>query len=85
MYFKEGDNVYAGSKRYDDGTEIRGYKVITEIEIREARTGNILYTGSLEGSEPVFPYWITSDEYPIIKGSPANYLSFEGWLFENLK
>ena len=72
------------TKHYSNGRSLVGYIVQTNITVREARTGEVLYTGMLEGSEPNFPYSIPSNKYPTIKGSPATYLSFEEWLCETL-
>lgn len=80
----EGDLLDAGSQRYDNGMVLHGYIVITNVEVREARTGSLLFSGQLEGSHPLFPYSVSSTTYPTIKGSPASYRAFEDWLLKTV-
>ncbi len=81
LYIIVQDNfIYYDSQQYSNGKELMGYKVESNIEIREAKTGEILYAGILEGSKPVFPYSIPSNKYPTVKGSPVSYESFKDWL-----
>jgi hypothetical protein len=94
----KSNGVLAGSQEYyrenshssstnNSAEEVKAYKVITDIEIREARTGDILFTGSLEGSDPVFTGRVESKTIytPTIEGDPPSYSSFESWLFKTLK
>lgn len=76
----QDDFVFYESQQYSNGKTLSGYKVQSNIEIREAKTGEILFTGILEGSAPVFPYSIPSNKYPTVKGSPVSYESFKDWL-----
>lgn len=85
IVFVRGEKVKSDSRRYDNGKELFGYKIQAQIEIREARTGEIVQTGILEGPDPVFPHTITSDQYPSITASPVYYIAFEKWLFAALK
>jgi hypothetical protein len=75
----EGDHIKVDSKRYSNGVEVFGYMVMTDIELREAKTGRILFSTTLEGSKPLFPYSIKSNTQ-VIKGSPAQYFDLENWL-----
>ena len=77
---KEGEHIKVDSRRYDNGVEVFGYMVMTDIELREAKTGRILFSTTLEGSKPVFPYSIKNNTYPVIEGSPAHYFELENWL-----
>jgi hypothetical protein len=77
---KEGEHIKVDSKRYDNGREIFGYMVMTDVELRKAKTGHLLFSTSLQGSMPIFPYSINSNTYPVIEGSPAQYFELEAWL-----
>lgn len=79
------DNLeFFDTKLYSNGKSLSGYIVQTNIIVREARTSEVLFTGMLQGSEPNFPYAIPSNKYPVIKGAPAYYISFEEWLSKTL-
>jgi hypothetical protein len=80
----ENSLEFFDTKSYSNGRLLTGYIVQSNIIVREARTGEVLFTGMLEGSKPNFPYSIPSNKYPVIKGSPAYYISFEDWLAETL-
>ena len=82
----ENISEYYGSKEYTynfNTYTVNGYKINTKIEIREARTGKMLFSGVLEGTAPLFPYSLEFST-PFVNGSPATYLDFESWLLIRL-
>lgn len=87
----ENSRIYHSSGNYINDnkkeTTIKGYIIQTKIEVREARTGGVLFEGMLDGAAPVFKssYTSTISGSPqSISGSPISYLEFESWLLLRL-
>ena len=78
-YFETGTEQYSTTGS-GGGMDVHGYQVFTVVEIREAQTGELLYTSTHEGSKPLFPSTIESGTGSVV-GSKLTYAELENWLF----
>lgn len=70
---------YYGSREYTGPYTLDGFILNANVEIREAKTGETIFSGVLEGSKPDFPYKIPNNTY-FITGEHPSYESLESWI-----
>jgi WD40 repeat protein len=73
-----------GSASYDIGPDITAYRYETDLELREACTGQTLATWTFQGSDPLpFPQTAPVDQTRL-EGSHLRYTDLESWLCPNV-
>lgn len=80
---KVGSEKYSAPGSNAGEYTVQGYRVVTQVELRQATTGEILFSAKYEGSDPSFPDSIKSGT-GAVEGSSLNYYDLEAWLMEKL-